>query len=357
MGDICQKAYGLNGRAFGGVFGFMYVLGLYVMQLLAMARIFETMTGLPLSASIIICSAIMIGYTWAGGILAVILTDALQFVILTMGLTICLVLILIDFGGLNALWSAVNALPDIGTKMSFTADWTTGALITFIFTYAIGEFLAPYYIQRYATAKDARQARISAVAFAVFFGIFAVSIPSVLGYASLVLNPDVGKDLALTTLIRDTMPIGLKGLLFGGLLAAVMSSGDSFLNNAALAYAKDVHGVWINKKITKYATLFMGISSILIALSYPDIFGLMVRVYYYWAPTMIVPLLVAIFAKDKIAPISGPIGMLFGIATALVWEIAFDNPLGLHYAIAGIIANILAMLISNQIFKIKPLTT
>ncbi|HSF18081.1 MAG TPA: sodium:solute symporter family protein, partial [Vicinamibacteria bacterium] len=79
VGDVMGFYYGRAARALTGIFSFLYSVSLFGVQLLAMGRILQTITGLPLVPLLIASSALVIFYTGLGGIWAVIYTDLLQF--------------------------------------------------------------------------------------------------------------------------------------------------------------------------------------------------------------------------------------------------------------------------------------
>ena len=59
-------------------------------------------TGISLIPAALIASIVTLAYTWSGGILAVTLTDAVQYVIIVIGVTLCAYLAIDHLGGFDA---------------------------------------------------------------------------------------------------------------------------------------------------------------------------------------------------------------------------------------------------------------
>ena len=66
---------------------FFFCLGLYGVQILAMGAILQTAVGIDLIPAALISSVITLAYTWSGGMLAVTMTDAVQYVIIIIGVS------------------------------------------------------------------------------------------------------------------------------------------------------------------------------------------------------------------------------------------------------------------------------
>lgn len=361
VGDLFARSFGRSGRLASSIVAFSFVIALFGVQILAMGRILQTVTGIPLIPAAVISSIITIAYTWAGGMLAVILTDAIQFVVLALGITLCAFLSLNQVGGINEAVQTVIAMgPEFADKVNFfRSDWSTTKIFAFFLTFMFGEMAAPYFIQRYATGASPKDSKWGVTVFGGYYMFFLVTT-LVIGVCSLVLQPDVRPDLALTTLIRETLPPGISGLVFGALLAAVMSTGDSFINTAAVIFTRDIYNEFINPKAsqqellswTKKITIVIGVGGVGIALAFPKIFELMIYVYNLWAPAVIPTLLVALFWKKGISPYAGAPAVAVGLATAFIWgPKVLGDPLGLPSNIVGMAANIITMFVVHQMTK------
>lgn len=69
LGDLYGIYYGRSGRLLSSVFGFLFCVGAFGVQILAMGAILQTATGISLIPAALIASIVTLAYTWSGGIL------------------------------------------------------------------------------------------------------------------------------------------------------------------------------------------------------------------------------------------------------------------------------------------------
>ena len=171
-------------------------------------------------------------YTILGGMLSVLVTDFLQFVVMSVGLIAVTVLIFRNVG-----WSTLTATvaehygeggfnpfknPTMGWEyVLFNALLNLAAVLTWQTT-----------IQRLLAAKDTRTGQ-RIYTHTSFFFVCRFLIPAIWGIAALaMLAPGaVGKDttLAMPKFLSTFVPMGLMGLLVAAMLAADMSTDSSYM--------------------------------------------------------------------------------------------------------------------------------
>ena len=298
VGDLFGLYYGRAGRLVSSIVCFFFCLGLYGVQILAMGAILQTAVGIDLIPAALISSVITLAYTWSGGILAVTLTDAVQYVIIVIGVTLCAYLAIDHLGGFDAMMSILYSNPRFETNMKPLANWSLVQFLGLFFSFLLGEFCAPYYIQRYASTKSAKDSKNGLLIFGVHW-IFFMATTAAIGLASMAIQPDVKPDLAFTNLIRDILPPGITGLVFGALLAAVMSTGAAMINTSAVIYTRDIYNKFINTAATqadllrqsRLSTLVVGGISIGVAIIFQDVFGLMIYMFKLWPSAILPPLM------------------------------------------------------------------
>lgn len=362
VGDVFGYYFGKSGRLISGVFSFLYSVGMFGVQVLAMGRILETITGFAFVPMTIVAAGVTVLYTWGGGMVAVIYTDAIQFIVLVVGIATALSLALNDIGGMEVVVDKVSAIGE--SHLNFTAGWSVAALIAFFLTFLLGEALAPFYIQRYASAKTERDSKLSVTYFGLFY-FFMTVVVIVIGLIGVVLLPGVDSDLVFTRMIMEYMPTGVVGVVFGALIAAVMSTGDSILNTTSTIFTRDIYQKFINPNATdkqllnlaKWSTLIVGAGGITVALMIPNVFDLMVFIFDLWAPSIVPVIAIALLlgkAKERvISPFAAIPAMLAGIVVSLVWNYVLHEPFELPSLIAGIIANLLTIFIVHKLTSKK----
>lgn len=361
VGDVMGFYYGRAARALTGVFSFLYSVTLFGVQLLAMGRILQTVTGLPLLPLTIAGATITIVYTGLGGIWAVIYTDLLQFVVLAFGITTAALVAIHTAGGVDAIVAGIDPM-----LMSPVGDWSSPQILGIFVAFLLGEALAPYFVQRYFATRNPSDTRWGVTLFGSYYGFYTIVVIA-LGLAGARLLGDTEPDLVLTSIVRDFLPIGLRGVVFAALLAATMSTGDSILNNASVIFTRDLYQKLFRPSASdaemlswsKTTTVLIGAGGVVAASSLPDVFELLVYTYALWAPSIIPPLIVALVwgepADKKVSPWAAAPAIAAGITTTFVWgPRGLGEPLGVPSVVAGVGANLLVLWLVHTFTKNHP---
>ncbi len=184
-------------------------------------------------------------YTILGGMLSVLVTDYLQFIVMSLGLLCVTVLILMRVGW-GALVTAVSdhygaggfnpfVHPEMGWQfVVFNGMLNLAAVLTWQTT-----------IQRLLAAKDTRTGR-QVYTRTSFFFVCRFLIPGIWGIAALAtLAPSVVGDntlLAMPKFLSTFVPIGLMGILVAAMLAADMSTDSSYMLTWGSVIYNDILG-------------------------------------------------------------------------------------------------------------------
>ncbi|MFQ9490625.1 MAG: sodium:solute symporter family protein [Bilophila wadsworthia] len=254
-------------------------------------------------------------------------TDAVQYVIIVIGVTLCAISPSITwrFDAMMSILYSTRAL----RRTENPGNWSLSVPRP-VFSFLLGEFCAPYPIQRYASTKSAKDSK-NELPFRRTL-IFFMATTAAISLASMAIQPDVKPDLAFTNLIRDILPPGITGLVFGALLAAVMSTGAAMINTSAVIYTRDIYNKFINTAATqaqllrqsRLSTLVVGGISIGVAIIFQDVFGLMIYMFKLW-PSAILPPLMCGLLWGKISPYAGAPAVIAGGLSFFLWS---DKVLG-----------------------------
>ncbi len=202
-------------------------------------KMVQVATPLSLEMCIIIIGGIIVLYTSAGGLWAVLVTDVVQFVILT-----CAVLIVIPmaFTEINGVSGFVQKAPE-GFFNFYNEDFPIGFLLAFMFyqTAYIGGNWA--YVQRYTSVSSEKNAQKVAYLFSALYFIspFIWMLPPMI-YR--IINPNlVGLEPegAYMMLCQKILPAGLIGLVLSGMISATASKANTTINLVATVFANDVY--------------------------------------------------------------------------------------------------------------------
>ena len=256
-GDV--SAYAYLERRFG-LWARLYAMTFYLLtQLARMGTIFflvalamETLTGWDLPTIIIITGILVTLYTFVGGIEAVIWTDAIQSVILTLGAVVSLLTIIwLMPGGVGQIMEIATAADkaSLGSfDFSFTEQGFWLVMIYGIFINLQNFGIDQSYVQRYQTARSLKDARrsvwIGALTYIPVSALFLFLGTALFAFYQLnigTLPAEITGDKVFPHFIVNELPAGLTGLVIAALFAAAMSSADTSMNSSATLLMNDVY--------------------------------------------------------------------------------------------------------------------
>jgi SSS family solute:Na+ symporter len=305
-------------------------------QMAAIGTVLATLLPSGLDSPGIMRWAIGIGgllvilYSTAGGLLAVIHTDIYQFIVLFLGFLLTLVFIMPD---LVVGWSTVvDTLPGEFFRLEGGKGWLF--LVTTFLAFLLGETFAPGYATRYCIGRDIRHTRFGIAGVGLFLAlVFPLILFFIAVYARLH-YPDIEPQQALPMVIRGLHNPVLSGIMIAALLSAVMSSADSALNSATAIFVKDLfeHQLgWTglgDKRLLRLAricTALLGGVAVLIAILWQDIIGLLLFTYHIWAPAIIVPVVVGTLSTRRDPFQARDISWTMGVAVVLTFAYRFTE--------------------------------
>lgn len=243
------------------------------------AKIINVSTGFSIEACILVLGILIILYTVVGGLWGVMITDVVQFIVLTAAVIIVVPLAFDRIGGVGELFT--NAPPDFFNIVNDEYSWL------FLLAFAIynGIFIGGNwaYVQRYTTVDSPKSARKVGYLFAGLYLIspFIWMLPPMI-YR--IVNPELSgleNEGAYLMMCKEVLPKGLIGLMLGGMVFATASSVNTTLNLAAAVFTNDLYkSVRPNTKpkrlmfIAKMSVVIFGIITILIALMVPSAGGI-----------------------------------------------------------------------------------
>ena len=221
-----------------------YVLTKISVTLFAGGVVMRAVTGLDLYTSASILIVITGLYTIFGGLRAVIYTEVMQAVVLIIGSGALALLGLNAAGGWAGLHQRLPADFFSMWKPYTHPDfpWTGivfGAPILGVWYWCTDQHI----VQRVLAAKNVSEARRGTV-FAGFLKILPVFIFVLPGMIATALYADVrsgASDTAYPALVTRLLPVGFKGLVLAGMLAALMSSLASAFNSCSTLLTWDVY--------------------------------------------------------------------------------------------------------------------
>ena len=279
-------------------------------------------------------------YTTFGGMKAVLYTSVLQTPILLIGSIAVLVLGLIKVGGWNEMMEICRANVTVhGDSMTSLMrspkdvdfPWTgviLGSAIIGFWYWCTDQYI----VQRVLSGRDMKQSRRGAIfgAYLKLTPVFIFLIPGMIAYA---LNQKglltlTSNDAAFSTMVKELLPIGFKGIVIGGILAALMSSLASLFNSSAMLFTIDFYQKYKPNETEKHYVLVGRLATIAIVLLgiawIPVMKGLGKVLYEYLqdVQSLLAPGIAAVFLlgvlSKKTTPAAGIWGLIIGFTLGML---------------------------------------
>lgn len=281
MPEFLERRYSSGARWYLAVISIVgYVLTKISVTIAAGGIVFESLMGIEFWTGALIVVIITGIYTVLGGLRAVLYTDMVQMFILIAGAITVTIVGLIKLGGIDELYnhagSGFFSLWKPMTDPNF--PWTGilfGAPILGVWYWCTDQFI----VQRVLSGKDISHSRRGTIfaGYLKLLPLFLFVIPGVIAHA-LTQKGDItldSPDHALPTLIGALLPVGLKGIVVAGLLAALMSSLSSVFNSCSTLITWDIYKKLRPESSEKTLVLVGRIATVILVA-----FGLM------WIPMM-----------------------------------------------------------------------
>ena len=371
--EFVKKRYSNNLKTILAVFWislFVFVNLTTVMYLggKAMDTIFGSGDGSLITTSIVGLSLFALTYSVWGGLSAVAWTDVVQVVILILGgilmTGIALTYVTPDGGIISGLSQVYNTVPE-----RFSMILEKGEIITpdgrdayfdlpGIAVLIGGMWIAntyywgfnQYIIQRTFAAKSLKEAQ-KGIAFAAFLKLIIpifVVLPGIIAYV-INLDPNTGElikvlpdgfissdgrvlnDNAAPWLIKNYIPVGIKGLILAALAAAIVSSLASMLNSTSTIFTMDIYKEFIDKNASDQKLVRIGrivvIVALFIAMLIAPAFGNLGQVFQAIQEYtgVVSPGILAVFI----------LGLFYKKATnnAAIWGILLSIPVAMYFKV------------------------
>ena len=243
----------------------------------ALAITLQTFIGWPIWVGILVSGTVVGLYSVAGGLGAVAITDSIQVCIMFVCGLIIIAIGISDAGGAGSFVSKLTAENPTHLSAYLPADHESypwhGVIL------GLGLVLSPaYWVGGQAILQRTLGARTQwdASAGMIFAALAKTFVPVLIvfpGLLAIVMMADIEyPDMALPWVIKNVLPVGVSGLMFVAIIAALQSSIDSSINSTALMITRDIRHVLMKNhnpesdlKIGRLLTLGLLLSAMCIA--------------------------------------------------------------------------------------------
>ncbi|MFI2613449.1 sodium:solute symporter [Streptomyces sp. NPDC018584] len=308
VSEMLDLRYGGRAGVISGVVMWAYTLMLAVTSTIAYATIFDVLFDMNRTLAIVLGGSIVVAYSTLGGMWSITLTDMVQFVVKTIGVLLLLLPIAVvkagGFGEMKAKLPTEYFDPlGIGGETIFT----------YVLIYTFGMLIGQDIWQRVFTARSDKVARYGGTVAGTYCLVYAIA-GAVIGTAAKVMYPKLpNADAAFATIVKDELPIGVRGLVLAAALAAVMSTSSGALIACATVANNDIWSRLRGRvapegeghdEVTgnRAFILIMGVAVIVIAIALNDVVQALTVAYNLLVGGLLVPILGGLLWRRGTAP-------------------------------------------------------
>lgn len=311
VSEMLDLRYGGRAGVISGVVMWAYTLMLAVTSTIAYATIFDVLFDMNRTIAIILGGSIVVAYSTLGGMWSITLTDMVQFVVKTIGVLLLLLPIaVVKAGGFSEMKAK---LP---TEYFDPLGIGGETIFTYVLIYTFGMLIGQDIWQRVFTARSDKVARYGGTVAGTYCLVYAIA-GAVIGTAAKVMYPKLpSADAAFATIVKDELPMGVRGLVLAAALAAVMSTSSGALIACATVANNDIwsrlRGVVKAEgagdephdevKGNRLFILIMGIAVVCIAIALNDVVQALTVAYNLLVAGLLVPILGGLLWKRGTAP-------------------------------------------------------
>ncbi len=254
MPEFLEKRFNAKARRLLSIIQLLsYVIAKASVTIFAGALVFNQFLGVGFWEGAIILVVVTGVYTVLGGLHAVMYTEAIQAIVLLLGSAVLLFVGLDKVGGWDGLMSSLpkeklNMFPPLSDPDFPWLGILFASPIVGIWYWCTDQHI----VQRCLAARNEKEARRGTIfaAYLKLLPFFIFLIPGLIAFAlhqqgklELPVNADGSTDYnaSFPAMVEQIMPMGLRGLLAGGLLAALMSSLASVYNACSTLFTMDIY--------------------------------------------------------------------------------------------------------------------
>jgi len=263
-------------------FGVMtaFTLPYLAMQPMAAGYALEELLGIPYLAGAALVTAVMLGYTFLGGMRGVAWTDAFQGGMLIVLLIVALGVIATPFGGLSTANREVAArFPDLFSRPGAGGALSPGIWLGYMLLWSLCDPMFPQLFQRFYAARSERALVTTMSLYPLITG-FLFLLPVTIGVIGRLAFPDLPagatSDRIFPLLLSSYAPPVLEALVLTAALAALMSTLDSQLLTLSSMCTRDLVEPLLGRKVSPWTgKLFVAVLALIglgIAWRPPDTF-------------------------------------------------------------------------------------
>jgi len=300
-------------------------------QLQALGLVLDSIFGTGLAAGMAVGVVVVLAYATAGGMVAGVYTDVVQGALMIAAALGVFYYALESGGGLGAIGRTLAESGDFGPGFLDPLGAAPLTALGFYFVFGVGVLGQPQMLHKFYMLDDPRKlkwfplALSSSQALVVLLWIgIGLAVPALV--ASGRLAPLASPDDAAPAFLLGFAPPLLAGIVFAGVLAAIMSTADSFVNIAAAALVHDLpkaFGRPVRRELARgrWAVVGVTVASALFAFLYGDLIALLGTFAYGTFAAALAPAFAVGLNWRRVTPAAATASIAVGLALNLGLEL------------------------------------
>ena len=326
--------------------------------LVTCGKLFSTLFGTPYISMMILGAVFVLVYTILGGFLAESASDFMQAIVMIVALTVIVVISTVSAGGIGAVLENARAIPGFfeffglatpavdangqqlleAGKPLFGAAADYGFLaVCSMLAWGLGYFGMPQVLLRFMAIRKEEELNRSR-RIAMIWVVISLGIAVFIGIVGRQLFPDAHLTKAAAenifiTLATSSLPPILAGFVMAGILAATISSSDSYLLIAASALSKNIYQGICKKhatdkqvmRVSRITLLALTAIAIVIALDENSVIFQIVSFAWAGFGATFGPLMLFSLFWKRINKAGAIAGMISGAGMVFLWKLVISK--------------------------------
>ncbi|MFD1335911.1 sodium:solute symporter [Oceanobacillus iheyensis] len=329
---------------------FIYSVPTLALQMIGMSSIFTIALGIDVNTGIALSFVLIVSFTILGGLPATIITDAIQSIIVIIGIIVLAISSINFAGGFENI--IANTPADYISPLG--AEGLGSVLL-----YALS--VGPFYIiwqstwQRIFASKSEQVAKKAGVTGFIIAGLISI-LPYTIGVIARQFVPtDMDPDLIFSYVTAELLHPAIGGIVFIGLLAALMTGATSFILQGSSNLTRDLYQRLVRPNANNKQLMFSARISVIII----SLLGLIAAYFvtnietaYQWAlrlsaTVLVFPFLAVMFWKRVTKK-----GMIWSMISALIATLSWPYlGLNIDHTIFGFSVSILTLVIISLLTR------
>lgn len=321
-------------------------------------KLFCALFGMPYVTMMIVGAVFVLLYTLLGGFLAESASDFMQAIVMIVALAVIVIISTVNAGGVGAVLENAGEIPGfleffglatptvnaegqqlVEAGMPLFGEASEYGILTIcsMLAWGLGYFGMPQVLLRFMAIRKEKELK-SSRRIAMVWVVISLSVAVFIGIVGRQLFPTehLTKSSAeniFITLATSSLPAILAGFVMAGILAATISSSDSYLLIAASAFAKNVFQGICKKNATdkqvmwttRITLLVLTLVGVLIALDKNSVIFQIVSFAWAGFGATFGPLVLFSLFWKRINRAGAIAGMVSGAAMVFLWKLVISQ--------------------------------